>query len=319
MTTSQTPIDSGFGFASTADDVIAGIDLSGKSAIVTGGYSGIGAETTRVLAKAGATVIVPARDLDKACKALNGIAHVEFASLDLLEPNSVDAFADVFEKSGRPLHLLVNNAGVMATPLMHDGKGYELQLSANHIGHFRLAVRLWPALCRADGARVVALSSGAHRWAAFDFDDPHFRQHEYDRWIAYAQAKTATALFAVELDRRGKGDGIRSFSVHPGRIETGLQRHISLADLQALGFRNEQGEIPAEQRHMYKSTAQGAATTVWCATSPTLKDQGGVYCENCDIAAAVEAGHKEMNGVLPWARDAQAAQQLWVLSETWIT
>lgn len=317
MSTTQTPLDSGFGFQSTASDVIAGIDLSGKTAIVTGGYSGIGAETTRVLSQAGATVVVPARNLDKARQALDGIARVELASLDLLDPRSIDAFAGTFIKSGRPLHLMVNSAGVMATPLERDSQGHELQLSANHIGHFRLVARLWPALQRAQGARVVALSSGAHRRAAFDFDDPDFHRREYDRWVAYAQAKTATALFAVELDRRGATEGVRAFSVHPGRIETGLQRYISIADLQALGFRNEQGEIPAEQRHMYKSIAQGAATTVWCATSGMLEGKGGVYCEDCDIAAAVDADHKELNGVLPWARDEEAAQRLWTLSEIW--
>ncbi|MFP6557889.1 oxidoreductase [Paraburkholderia sp. B3] len=319
MTTMQAPLNSGFGFHSAAADVIQGVDLTGKIAIVTGGYSGIGTETTRALAQAGATVVIPARDLDKARQALDGIDRLEFAALDLLDPLSVDAFAEAFLSSGRPLHLLVNSAGVMASPFARDGKGYELQLSANHIGHFRLVARLWPVLQRAQGARVVALSSGAHRRAAFDFDDPHFHRRAYDRWIAYAQAKTATALFAVELDRRGAADGIRAFSVHPGRIETGLQRHISLADLQALGFRNEQGEIPAEQRHLYKSVAQGAATTVWCATNPMLDGKGGVYCEDCDIAVAVDADHTDLNGVLPWARDTEAARRLWTLSEEWLT
>jgi NAD(P)-dependent dehydrogenase (short-subunit alcohol dehydrogenase family) len=318
MRTPQIPVDSPFGFASTADEVIKGIDLSGKTAIVTGAYSGIGLEATRVLTRAGATVIVPARDPDKARAALGEIHGVEVERLDLLDVDSVDAFADTFGQSGRPLHLLINNAGVMATPLARDGRGNESQLSANHIGHFQLTRRLWPSLQRAQGARVVALSSGAHRRSAFDFDDPNFHVREYERWTAYAQSKTATALFAVELDRRGASEGIRAFSVHPGRIETGLQRHVSIADLQALGFRNDLGEIPADQRHMYKTIAQGAATSVWCATHPMLAGMGGVYCEDVNFAPAVDANHKALNGVLPWAVDADLAQRLWTLSETWV-
>ena len=315
MSTPQLPLNSGFNFHSTATEVTHGVDLRGKVAIVTGGYSGIGVETTRVLAAAGATVIVPARSLDKAKRQLEGVPRIELAQLDLVDLNSVDAFADEFCRSGRPLHILVNNAGVMATPLMRDAKGYELQLSANYLGHFRLVRHLWPALQRAHGARIVMLSSGAHRRAAFDFDDPNFVRREYDRWTAYAQSKTATALLSVEIDARGSSDGIRSFSVHPGRIETDLQRHISIADLQAMGYRDEKGEIPADQVHTYKSVEQGAATTVWCATTPQLDGMGGVYCEDNDIAAAVDPGHKELNGVLPWATDSTLAMKLWSLSE----
>jgi NAD(P)-dependent dehydrogenase (short-subunit alcohol dehydrogenase family) len=316
MATIQTPMNSGFGFHSTAADVMQGVNLAGKIAIVTGGYSGIGAETTRVLSQAGATVIVPAHDMNKARQAVGDLPRIELAHIDLLDRDSIDAFADLFLQSGRPLHLLINNAGIMATPLARDARDCESQLSANHLGHFRLVQRLWPALQRAQGARVVGLSSGAHRRAAFDFDDPNFLQRAYDRWIAYAQSKTAIALFALELDSRGKPDGIRAFSAHPGRIETGLQRHISIADLQALGFRDAQGEIPAEQLHMYKTIAQGAATTVWCATNPLLNGMGGVYCEDCDIAASVSADHKPLTGVLPWAIDPVLAGRLWTLSES---
>ncbi|WP_233838438.1 oxidoreductase [Paraburkholderia sp. ZP32-5] len=316
MTAIQIPLNSGFGFHSTADDVIRGVDLTRKVSIVTGGYSGIGAETVRVLARNGATVVVPAHNLNNARQALGDLAGIELARIDLLDPASIDTFADGFVRSGRPLHLLINNAGIMATPLARDARGYESQLSANHLGHFRLVQRLWPALQRAQGARVVGLSSGAHRRAAFDFDDPNFHQREYDRWIAYAQSKTAIALFALELDNRGTSDGIRAFSVHPGRIETGLQRHISVADLQALGFRNAEGKIPVDQLHMYKTIEQGAATTVWCATSPMLDGMGGVYCEDCDIAPAVSSDHKALNGVLPWAADPVLARRLWTLSES---
>jgi NAD(P)-dependent dehydrogenase (short-subunit alcohol dehydrogenase family) len=173
-----------------------------------------------------------------------------------------------------------------------------------------------PALTRTGRARVVTLSSGAHRRAAFDFDDPNFEHHDYDKWIAYAQSKTASVLFTVALDRRGESQGVRAFAVHPGRIETGLQRFITIEELQALGYRNEDGEIPEEQRAFYKTVQQGAATTVWCATNPALDAIGGVYCENADIAAAVTANHATLDGVLPWAIDQAAAERLWALSET---
>jgi NAD(P)-dependent dehydrogenase (short-subunit alcohol dehydrogenase family) len=316
MTARQTPLHSGFDSTSTAAQVIDGIDLHGKTAIVTGGYSGIGLETTRVLAQAGATVIVPARAPDKAREALRDIVRTEVSRVDLLNPASIDAFAQQFVTSGRSLDLLINNAGIMAVPLTRDARGYESQFAANHLGHFQLTARLLPALTRTGRARVVTLSSGAHRRAAFDFDDPNFEHHDYDKWIAYAQSKTASVLFTVALDRRGESQGVRAFAVHPGRIETGLQRFITIEELQALGYRNEDGEIPEEQRAFYKTVQQGAATTVWCATNPALDAIGGVYCENADIAAAVTANHATLDGVLPWAIDQAAAERLWALSET---
>ncbi|MFM0302455.1 oxidoreductase [Paraburkholderia sediminicola] len=315
MTNLQTPLHSGFSSRSTAADVIAGVDLRGKVAIVTGGYSGIGLETTRVLAEAGATVIVPARTPDKAYEALHDIPRTEVAILDLLDPASIDAFADTFLSSGRPLHLLINNAGIMAVPFTRDTRGYEAQFAANHLGHFQLTARLWPALKRSGSARVVTLSSGAHRYAAFDFDDPHFERRPYDKWISYGQSKTAGVLFTIALDRRGSPHGIRAFAVHPGRIETALQRSITMEELQAMGFRNAAGQIPEDQRSLYKTVGQGAATTVWCATNPALEHMGGVYCEDVDIAEAVPADHKPLNGVLPWAVDVDAAERLWALSE----
>jgi NAD(P)-dependent dehydrogenase (short-subunit alcohol dehydrogenase family) len=315
MRSKQASIRSAFGPASTAAEVLKGINLSGKVAVITGGYSGIGLETTRVLAEAGARVIVPARTPEKARKALSGIPGVEQSRLDLLDPASIDTFASELLASSRPIHLLINNAGIMATPLTRDARGYEVQFAANHLGHFQLAARLWPALKQAGTARVVTLSSGAHRYAAVDFDDPNYERRDYDKWKAYGQSKTASILFTLALDGRGEAHGIRAFAVHPGMIETDLQRSISLDELQALGFRDADGQIPVERRALYKTVEQGAATTVWCATSPALDGMGGVYCENSDIAQAVSSDDKGLSGVLPWAIDSEAAERLWALSE----
>ena len=311
----QSPLGSRFGHTSTASEVIDGIDLQGRVAVVTGGYSGIGLETTRALSRAGATVIVPARDPGKAREALAAIDRVEVAELDLADPSSISSFATSFISRGCPLHLLVNNAGIMAVPLQRDRRGHELHLATNHLGPFELTVRLWPALLRAGEARVAILSSGAHRRAAFDFEDPDFERRKYDKWIAYAQSKTASVLFAVALDQRGQTHGVRAFAVHPGRIETGLQRAISMEELQRRGLRDAEGRIPESQRSLYKTVEQGAATTVWCVTSSELDGIGGVYCEDVNIAVAVPATHEPLSGVLPWAIDPDAAERLWTLSE----
>jgi NAD(P)-dependent dehydrogenase (short-subunit alcohol dehydrogenase family) len=227
----------------------------------------------------------------------------------------MDAFADRFLATGRPMHLLINDAGIMAIPLRRDARGLESQLAANHLGHFQLTLRLWPALKKTKDARVVTLSSGAHRNSAFNFDDPNFEHRAYDKWRAYGQSKTANILFTLELDRRASKHGVRAFAVHPGRIATDLQRSIPLVELQELGFRDQHGNIPEDQLKLYKTVEQGTATSVWCATSPALNGMGGVYCENVDIAEAVPADHKEPNGVMPWAIDSGAAHRLWELSE----
>ncbi|MGI4813679.1 MAG: oxidoreductase [Janthinobacterium lividum] len=315
MSSAQRPLPSGFGQTTTAQEALGSADLSGKLAIVTGGYAGIGLETVRVLAAAGATVVVPARNLDKARAALRTLPRVEIATLDLADPASIDAFAGDFAASGRALHLFIGNAGIMATPLVHDARGYESQFSTNHLGHFQLVGRLWPSLLRAGQARVVAISSGAHRFADIDFDDPNYQQRAYDKWQAYGQSKTATALFALGLDLRGETCGVRAFSVHPGSIATELTRHVALADMQAMGFRDADGNITPHIAALYKSVEQGAATTVWCAVDPRLDGMGGVYCENCDIAVPVPADPKGLHGVLPWAIDPARAERLWQLSE----
>ncbi len=317
----QTPLPSGFGAGSTAQEVLAGIDLSGKTAIVTGGYSGIGTETTRALRAAGARVIVPARDAEKARSALKGM-DVEIAAMDLVDPASIDAFAKVFVASGAPLHILINSAGIMACPLTRDGRGYEAQFATNHLGHFQLTARLWPALVRAGGARVIALSSLGHRYAPVDVHDLHFERRAYDRWIAYGQSKSANALFGVGLDARGKGHGVRAFSVHPGRIVTDLARHMSVEELQKIGALDALGRPIVDLERGMKSTAQGAATSVWAATHPQLGGLGGAYCEDCDIAVltaeddATAPGSASMaSGVRPWAVDPAVADHLWALSE----
>ncbi|NII11872.1 oxidoreductase [Oleiagrimonas sp. C23AA] len=324
MKTTQTPIHSGFGAASTAREVLAGVDLHGKHAIVTGGYSGIGVETVRALTRAGARVVVPARDLDKARRNLHGI-DVDIVPMDLADPASIDAFAEQYLSRDVPLHILINSAGIMACPLTRDARGYELQFATNHLGHFQLTARLWPALKRAGesgGARVVALSSLGHRYAAVDLDDPHFNQRAYDPWLAYGQSKTANALFAVGLDARGRAHGVRAFSVHPGGIITDLARYMSEDELKKIGALDENGQPVTDLDRGYKNVQQGAATSVWAATSPQLQGKGGVYCENCDIAQLVgdlheiERGDANRSvGVCRWATDAKAAEGLWVLSE----
>jgi len=204
--TQQTPFGSGFGASTTASEIIHGCDLSGKIAIVTGGYSGLGLETVRVLRSAGAKVIVPARDHDKASKTLKGLDGVEIEVMDLLDPASIDAFAGKFLASARPLHILVNNAGIMACPLARDERGYESQFATNHLGHFQLVTRLWTALRQANGARVISVSSMGHRYSPVVFEDPNFERRAYDRWAAYGQSKTANILFALALDKRGKAE-----------------------------------------------------------------------------------------------------------------
>jgi NAD(P)-dependent dehydrogenase (short-subunit alcohol dehydrogenase family) len=315
MTTRQEAIPSGFNAKTTATEALKGVDLSGKRALVTGGHAGLGLETTRALAQAGATVVVPARNPEHAQTALKGTPGVEVSSLDLMDPDSIDTFAKSFLDSGRPLDILVANAGTVAVPFTRDRRGYEAQFSTNHLGHFQLTVRLWPALKLAGHARVVSLSSAAHRLSPVDFDDPNYERREYDKWKAYGQSKSANVLFAVGLDTRGEAQGIRAFAVHPGMIVTDLQRHLSIEELKAAGFRDEHGQIPAAQASLYKTVEQGAATSVWCATSPGLAGKGGVYCEDVDIARAVPADYKENGGVSPWAIDPILADRLWLLSE----
>ncbi len=316
----QKPLNSGFNAKSTTNDVIKGIDLTGKIAIVTGGNAGIGLETTKILAAAGATVIVPARDTEKAKKNLQGIANIELESMDLMNPESIDLFAQKFLSSGRPLHLLINNAGIMWVPLRRDSRGIESQLATNYLAQFHLTARLWPALKKANGARVINVSSLGHQMAPFNFEDPHFLHRKYETLQAYGQSKTASNLFAVELDNIGKAFNIRAYSLHPGSINgTELGREASIELFQQMGFCDAEGNILPEVAASLKTIPQGAATTVWCATSPMLNNIGGVYCEDADVAE-LALGNTEHNasrsgGVQPYSLDQASAKKLWKLSE----
>lgn len=311
----QQPLGSGFNARSTASDIIKGTDLTGKIAIVTGGNTGIGLETTKILAAVGATVIVPARDMEKAKKNLLGIANVEIEEMDLIDPGSIDAFTKTFLASGRPLHLLINNAGIMWVPLRRDSRGIESQLATNYLAQFQLTARLWPALKKAGGARVVNISSQGHQFAPFDFNDPHFLNREYETLQGYGQSKTAVNLFSVELDNRARSSNVRAYSLHPGSIAgTELGRNASLELFQQMGFCDAEGNLLPEVAAAMKSIQQGAATTVWCATSPLLNHIGGVYCEDADIAK-IASDKMPTGGVKPYSVDETNAKKLWKLTE----
>lgn len=314
----QKPVGSGFNARSTASEVISGIDLTGKVAIVTGGNTGIGLETTQTLAAAGATVIVPARDIEKAKRNLEGIARVELETIDLMNPDSIDRFAEKFLASGRPLHLLINNAGIMWVPLRRDNRGIESQLATNYLAQFQLTARLWPALKKADGARIINVSSHGHQFAPFHFDDPNFLHREYETLQAYGQSKTAANLFALELDNRAKGWNVRACSLHPGSINgTELGREAPLELFQQMGFCDADGNLLPEVAASLKTIPQGAATTVWCAVSPVLDKIGGVYCEDTDIAR-IATEDSAAGGVKLYSLDETNAKRLWKLSEEMI-
>jgi NAD(P)-dependent dehydrogenase (short-subunit alcohol dehydrogenase family) len=311
----QKPIGSGFSSTSTTNDVIKDINLTGKIAIVTGGGTGIGLETVKTLANAGATVIVAARDINKAKAKLNGTKNVEIEPLDLIDPLSVDNFAKKFLASGRPLHLLINNAGIMFVPLRRDANGNESQLATNYLSVFQLTASLWPALKNANGARVVNVSSMGHQFAPFNFEDPNFQNHDYETLQAYGQSKTAVNLFSLELDNLAAPFAVRAYAVHPGNIwGTELTREAPVEILQRFGFLDAKGNPVPEVINSLKTIPQGAATTIWAATSPQLNSIGGVYLEDVDVAE-LAIDESIPNGVKPYSLDESAAKRLWKLTE----
>ncbi|PZF80214.1 SDR family NAD(P)-dependent oxidoreductase [Jiangella anatolica] len=334
MTHQQHPLGTGFTAASTADDVLKGIDLTGRNAVVTGGHAGLGLEITRALSRAGAAVTVAARNPDRAAAAVTGIERVDVGRLDLMDPASIDAFAAGYLGSGRPLHFLLNNAGIMGGPLVRDARGYESQFATNHLGHFQLTLGLLPALRAARGARVVNTTSGGHRLSDIRWDDPHFTQ-DYDDlgMLGYGQSKTANVLFAVELDRRWAGDGIRGYAAHPGIVVTtnlgpfrveGEARPDFLGDdqLRAMGLLDASGRPVLDPEREMKTPQQGASTPVFGATSPLLADIGGVYLKDNDVSPLdeeplpIDFGTGEVSSeVVPHAIDPESAQRLWALSE----
>ena len=305
--TYQKPLDTQWSAFSTARDVSSGIDLSGKVAIVTGGASGLGLETTRVLSGLGARVIVGARS-PQALNDLKGMRNIDTERLDIFDQHSIRQFVERFVAREKKLDLLILNAGVMATALHRDADGNEGQFATNHLGHFRLTAGLWPALRGAEGARIVSLSSRGHQISGLDLEDLAFERREYDKWVAYGQSKTANALFAVAADARGVKDNIRAYSVHPGSIVGPLARHLSKDEIAGFGAVDEDGAPIIDPAKDKKTIAQGAATAVWCSTSALLHDIGGVYCENSDIAL-VET--EKRSGVRPYAVDPQIAEHLW--------
>ena len=311
----QHPIGSGYHAGTNAGEVINGVDLNGKTVIVTGGNTGIGLETVKTLSKAGARVIVPARNVLKAKENLREIANVEIEEMDLMDPKSIDAFAQKFLASGRPLDLLINNAGIMFVPLRRDADGNESQLATNYLAVFRLTARLWDALKKADHARVLNVSSLGHHWSPFNFNDPNFEHRDYDMLQAYGQSKTAVNLFSLQLNERAKSTGIMAYSIHPGNIwGTELTREAPKKILQQFGFLDDKGDVVQSVVEQMKSVPQGAATTIWAATTSQLKNIGGVYLEDVDVAS-LNTDPAGFSGVKSYSFDKDSAEKLWALSE----
>ena len=299
---------------STASEVVAGLDLSRLHALVTGASGGLGAETARALAERGAQVTLTARDLPKGRKVVDeirkstGNERIDVMSLALDDPRKVREFAKAFLAKHASFTTLVCNAGVMACPLARTPQGYEMQFATNHLGHFLLTGLLAPALRAGAPSRVVSVSSRGHRFSPVVFDDIHFERRPYDKWQSYGQAKTANVLFAVELDRRLQGAGVRANALHPGAIVTELGRHLNRDDIAQLQSRSPGGKME------WKTVPSGAATSVWAATAPELEGRGGLYLEDCHVAALRKSADDE-GGVEAWALDPEAAKRLWRVSE----
>lgn len=303
-----------FGFHSTTDDVLAGVDLSGKRILVTGVSAGLGVETARALAAHGAKVVGAARDLGKARAATAGIAGLELIELDLASLASVRAAADALNAKGEQFDVVIANAGVMATPLGRTADGFETQFGTNHLGHFVFVNRIAPLI--RDGGRFVSLASAGHRFADVDLDDPGFETTPYDPWVAYGRSKTANVLFAVEFDRRHQARGVRAAAVHPGGIQTELSRHMTPEMVQGLMETLSARQNADGTPFRFKSIPQGAATSVWAGLIAPAEDVGGRYCEDCHVAGLTEASGMDLSGgVRAYAIDPDRAKALWAKSE----
>jgi len=304
-----------FGADTTTADVLSGISLDGRVALVTGASGGLGAEAARALAESGAAVTLAVRDMAKgngvaeAIRASTGNDRIDLVQLDLTSLDSVRACAKSWLAQHGELHVLINNAGIMACPLDRTREGWEIQFATNHLGHFLLTALLVPALRAGAPSRIVNVSSAGHRLAGIDFEDIHFDRRDYDKWIAYGQSKTANVLFARELDRRLQHDQIRAYALHPGVIMTELARYLTPDDIKDLMNR-----APGDGELQFKTVETGAATEVYTATAPELADKGGLYLEDCRIAEVAES-EAANSGYAPHAFDPDAAARLWQVSE----
>jgi NAD(P)-dependent dehydrogenase (short-subunit alcohol dehydrogenase family) len=314
----------------TTDEVLEGVDLSGKRFVITGTSSGLGAESTRALASKGAAITMLARNGEKNAALADELrsrvpgAELETREIDLTSLPSVRACAEGILADHDRIDVLINNAGVMCCPFSTTSDGFENHMASNHVGHFLLTLLLAPALVRGAPSRVVALSSGAHGMCGMDFDDPMFARRAYDPWLAYGQSKTANALFALELDRRLRDRGVRAFSVHPGMIMTELGRHLTEETMKQMQDRiverareaGAEGEIDPAAAMTFKTVEAGAATQCWAATAPELEAHGGAYLADCQVGTP--GGNVSSTGVEPHAQDPDAAARLWSLSEEWV-
>jgi NAD(P)-dependent dehydrogenase (short-subunit alcohol dehydrogenase family) len=313
-----------FGAKSTTDEVLEGVDLSGKRVLVTGVSAGLGVETARVLAAHGATVVGAARDLDKAKGATEQVradakhgGSLELVELDLADLASVRRAADQINAAGKPFDVIIANAGVMATPLGHTKDGFETQFGTNHLGHFVFVNRI-ASLLKSNGGRLVNLSSSGHRFSDVNLEDPGFEHTEYTPFGAYGRSKTANVLFAVEFDRRHKGRGVRATAVHPGGIQTELGRHMTLETMQAMidsiaAAAKAAGE--GATSFEWKTIPQGAATSVWAGFVAPADAVGAHFCEDCQVAEVVDSDNLMRSGVRPYALDPEHAKALWAKSE----